>query len=67
MTDKIVVIGLAGIPVGKKLLDSLSTSVAVIPVESPPPYFDNRRNILDPKRNFKSVNKVPQRIKRGRR
>lgn len=29
--------------------------------------FNNRRDVRDPRRNFKSVNKPQQRIKRGRR
>jgi len=75
MTEKkqVVVLG-ACMPcgVGKALIESLKNTVEILPAKeiNPLTIFDlqnARRDVRDPRKNFKSVNKPVRRINRGRR
>lgn len=76
MTDKkIVVIGACGLGRALAGLASMSNNVVIDeaahiadPLAQPNfNTFNNRRDVRDPRRNFKSVNKPQMRVKRGRR
>jgi len=69
---KIVVIGGAVSSLGLSALSADHITLGSVQVVDPfaqPDFntFNNRRDVRDPRRNFKSVNKPQQRIKRGRR